>query len=106
MPIHEHLQVLSEPLRTRILRVLEEDEVGITVGELARVLSAPQSTVSRHLKVLDQAGWLTRNAAGPSKFLRLGRTALREPLQELWAVVRAEADDLFAADLRRLNAVL
>jgi DNA-binding IclR family transcriptional regulator len=40
--------------------VLEEDEVGISVGELARVLSAPQSTVSRHLKVFDQAGWLTR----------------------------------------------
>ncbi len=106
MAIHEHLQVLSEPLRTRILRVLEEDEVGISVGELARVLSAPQSTVSRHLKVLDQAGWLTRNAAGPSSLLRLDRAALAEPLDELWNVVRAESGDLFVADLRRLEAIL
>jgi SAM-dependent methyltransferase len=108
MAIHEHLQVLSEPLRTRILRVLEEDEVGISVGELARVLSSPQSTVSRHLKVLDQAGWLTRNASGPSSLLRLDRGALPEALASLWAVVRAEAeaDDLFAADLRRLEAIL
>jgi SAM-dependent methyltransferase len=106
MPIHEHLQVLSEPLRTRILRVLEEDEVGISVGELARVLSAPQSTVSRHLKVLDQAGWLTRNALGPSSLLRLDRAGLAEPLQELWNVVRAESDELSAADLRRLEAIL
>ena len=104
MAIHEHLQVLAEPLRTRILRVLEEDEVGITVGELARVLSAPQSTVSRHLKVLDQAGWLTRNAAGPSSLLRLDRTGLPEPLQALWSVVREEAD--VASDLRRLQAIL
>ena len=106
MSIHEHLQVLSEPLRTRILRVLEEDEVGITVGELARVLSAPQSTVSRHLKVLDQAGWLTRNAAGPSSLLRLDRSGLPEPLQTLWSVVREEADDAFVSDLRRLHAIL
>lgn len=106
MPIHEHLQVLAEPLRTRILRVLEEDEVGITVGELARVLSAPQSTVSRHLKVLDQAGWLTRNAAGPSSLLRLDRTGLPETLQSLWSVVREEPDDAFESDLRRLHAIL
>jgi SAM-dependent methyltransferase len=106
MPIHEHLQVLSEPLRTRILRVLEEDEVGITVGELARVLSAPQSTVSRHLKVLDQAGWLTRNAAGPSSLLRLDRTGLPEPLGALWSVVREEPDDAYESDLRRLHAIL
>ena len=104
MPIHDHLQVLSEPLRTRILRVLEEDEVGISVGELARVLSAPQSTVSRHLKVLDQAGWLTRNASGPSSLLRLDRAGLPEPLQALWSVVREEAAD--ESDLRRLRAIL
>src|SRR6185436_536959 len=106
MPIHEHLQVLSEPLRTRILRVLEEDEVGISVGELARVLSAPQSTVSRHLKVLDQAGWLTRTASGPSSLLRLDRAGLPEPLGALWSVVREEADDAFESDLRRLHAIL
>jgi SAM-dependent methyltransferase len=108
MAIHDHLQVLSEPLRTRILRVLEEDEVGISVGELARVLVSPQSTVSRHLKVLDQAGWLTRNAAGPSSLLRLDRAGLPEPLQALWTVVRAEAegDGLFEGDLERLEAIL
>ncbi len=44
------MQSLSDPTRSRILRILERSEV--SVAELCNVLQLPQSTVSRHLKVL------------------------------------------------------
>ena len=50
--IFDRLPVLSEPTRARLLRVLAQEELG--VGELARVVQLPQSTVSRHLKVLQE----------------------------------------------------
>lgn len=46
---------LAEPTRSRLLAALERQE--LTVGELAAALQLPQSTVSRHLKILtDQGG--------------------------------------------------
>ncbi len=49
-PMIDRLAILGEPLRLRALCVLEQAE--LSVGELARVLASPQSTVSRHLKLL------------------------------------------------------
>ncbi|MBM4191446.1 MAG: winged helix-turn-helix transcriptional regulator, partial [Gemmatimonadetes bacterium] len=48
--LHDRLSALADPIRTRILLVLERHE--LTVSELRTVLQLPQSTVSRHLKVL------------------------------------------------------
>src|SRR6185369_9231049 len=47
---------LSDPTRLRLLRLLERHELG--VAELCAVLQMPQSTVSRHLKVLVDEGWI------------------------------------------------
>ncbi|HEX6202865.1 MAG TPA: ArsR family transcriptional regulator, partial [Thermoanaerobaculia bacterium] len=49
-PLFDRLAVLADPLRGRVLLAVEEQE--LSVGELAAVLQQPQSTVSRHLKVL------------------------------------------------------
>ena len=46
---------LADPTRLRLLRLLERHELG--VGELCEVLQIPQSTVSRHLKVLTDQEW-------------------------------------------------
>ena len=48
------LSALSDRSRVRIMRVLEQEELG--VGELSNVLGMPQSTVSRHLKPLHDLG--------------------------------------------------
>ncbi len=100
-PIYDHLSTLSEPLRVRLLRVLEAEELG--VGELARIVQAPQSTVSRHLKVLHERGWLARRSAGTASLFSV---AERGPSEALWAVVRDQVNGEYAEDLRRLRAVL
>ncbi|TNF26938.1 MAG: methyltransferase domain-containing protein [Deltaproteobacteria bacterium] len=104
--IFAHLTVLSEPLRARILRVLEREELG--VGELSRVLQLPQSTVSRHLKVLLVHGWIHRRTEGPSARVSLATDTLGAEAASLWPLVRDEPGSALtaAADLARLESVL
>lgn len=102
-PIYDHLTTLSEPLRVRLLRVLEQEELG--VGELARIVQAPQSTVSRHLKVLHDRGWLDRRSAGTANLFVLAQTR-PDAGDALWAVVRDQLKGAYTEDLRRLRAVL
>ena len=52
--VFDRLAALSDATRARLLACLERHE--LTVGELQDVLQLPQSTVSRHLKVLADAG--------------------------------------------------
>ncbi len=56
----------SDPLRCRMLLVLERHE--LTVSELCAVLQLPQSTVSRHLKTLADAGWVVSRRDGTSRY--------------------------------------
>ena len=53
---------LAEPTRSRTLLLLDGHE--LTVSELCGVLQLPQSTVSRHLKALADAGWVAARAEG------------------------------------------
>ena len=65
----EHLAALAEPTRLRVLRILDGHE--LSVGELAQVVQLPQSTVSRHLKVLTDSGWLVRRSEGTATLYRV-----------------------------------
>lgn len=80
------LGVLSEPVRIRLLALLEGDELG--VGELCRVVQLPQSTVSRHLKVLQVAGWIRRRSEGTSGLFRVAPESVEPDGWRLWSVVR------------------
>ena len=104
--VFAHLAVLSEPIRARILRVLEREELG--VGELSRVLQLPQSTVSRHLKVLLVHGWLHRRTEGPAARVSLAADSLDADAARLWALVRDDPGSSLAAseDLARLDSIL
>ena len=64
-PILDHLSALADATRNRLLLLLEAHE--LTVTELCGVLQLPQSTVSRHLKALADAGWITSRAEGTSR---------------------------------------
>ncbi len=57
---------LGEPMRLKILRLLERSE--LSVGELVRQLQSSQANVSKHLKVLVSAGVLCRRVQGTSAF--------------------------------------
>jgi len=104
-PILDALGALSDPTRCRMLLVLERRE--LTVGELADVLQLPQSTVSRHLKMLSDTGWGVSRRDGTSRFY----TAHLPPgsdLETVWALARDQVAGRpgAAQDQRRLKSVL
>lgn len=69
--------ILAEPTRRAILGLLLEDER--SVGDLERRLRLPQPTVSKHLRVLREAGFVEATVAAQRRIYRLKP----EPLQEL-----------------------
>jgi ArsR family transcriptional regulator len=100
------MAVLGDPMRGRLLLVLERNE--LTVGELCSVVQAPQSTVSRHLKELLGAGWVTSRAEGTNRRYAMPGARLDAPARALWLLVRKEIAGSLAAlqDERRLGPVL
>jgi ubiquinone/menaquinone biosynthesis C-methylase UbiE/DNA-binding transcriptional ArsR family regulator len=106
LAILDHLSALADVTRDRLLLLLESHE--LTVGELCAVLQLPQSTVSRHLKALSDAGWVTSRAEGTSRLYSMPREAREGAARRLWAVVREQVGSIKAAaqDHHRLQAVL
>ncbi|MBI2569719.1 MAG: metalloregulator ArsR/SmtB family transcription factor [Candidatus Schekmanbacteria bacterium] len=104
--VYSHLSALAEPLRVRLLCLLEIEE--LSVGELGRIVQAPQSTISRHLKILEADGWLRRRTDGPSSLVRLAADQLPPDSHELWNIVRRDAQRYpqYAEDRLRLQGVL
>jgi len=70
------LKAAGEPTRLRILVTLDRSE--LTVSELCRILGQSQPRVSRHLKLLCEAGLLVRQAEGANAYYRRARTPLAE----------------------------
>ncbi|MGH7445828.1 MAG: ArsR/SmtB family transcription factor [Longimicrobiales bacterium] len=105
MSIFTSLSAVADPTRSRLLLLLDRHE--LTVGELCAATRLPQSTVSRHLKVLMDEGWLSVRADGASRFYRLVKR-LDEPARELWDAVRAQvaAEVESGADEARAREVL
>jgi SAM-dependent methyltransferase len=87
LDIHGRLGSLADGTRTRLLLLLDRCE--LSVGELCAAVQLPQSTVSRHLKVLGDEGWLATRSEGPSRYYRLS-ARLDDGAQRLWEVVRGE----------------
>src|SRR5262245_21260234 len=95
---------LNEPLRARLLGLVEQQE--LSVGELSSVLQLPQSTTSRHLKVLSDEAWLSSRRDGTSRLYRLRREQLSPQQAQLWELVKAGIAAHSARDSRRLQRVL
>ena len=68
-PLLAALKAAAEPTRLRLLSILARGE--LTVSELTRVLHQSQPRVSRHLKLLCDAGLLERLPEGAWVFYRL-----------------------------------
>jgi len=102
----DRLSALADLTRSRLLLVLERD--ALTVNELCRVLRLPQSTVSRHLKLLADEGWVTARAEGTSNRYRAALRELDAAARQLWQLVRTEVAQSAAArqDATRLQGVL
>ncbi len=97
------LRAAGEATRLRLLALLAEGEH--SVKDLTEILGQSQPRVSRHLKLLADAGLVTRNAEGAWAYYRL---ADNEDAAELgrWLVQRLDGDDSDRSrDRLRLEAV-
>jgi ArsR family transcriptional regulator len=103
-PLADRFQALADPTRLRIVALLRLME--LSVGELAQVLGQSQPRVSRHLKILADAGVLERRKEGSWVFLTL---ADPERVGPMFALVDAWADPatrvLFASDAARTETI-
>lgn len=95
-------RALADSTRLRILALLRSME--LSVGELAQVLGQSQPRVSRHVKILCDAGLAERRKEGSWVFVALGADAKVQPILaalDSWD----EADHWTVADEARLAAV-
>jgi DNA-binding transcriptional ArsR family regulator len=69
--------IIVEPNRRAILSLLVSSQQ--SVGEIARQLDMPQTTVSKHLRVLREAGFVEATVDAQHRLYRLKP----EPLQEV-----------------------
>jgi DNA-binding transcriptional ArsR family regulator len=106
LAIFDDLTVLADETRSRMLFVLERHE--LTVSELCSVLQLPQSTVSRHLKTLSDANWVTSRRDGTSRYYTLAIDEREAPSRRLWSLLRDQVATTSRADQdgRRLKGVL
>jgi len=104
--IFDDLAALADPTRGRLLYALETRE--LTVSELGAALQLPQSTVSRHLKVLGDGGWVAARAEGTSRLYRMDGEELAPTARKLWEAVRESVGQQPIArhDATRLRAVM
>ena len=100
----ELFQTLADPTRLRILGELRGGER--SVGELVQRVDIQQSGVSRHLRILHEAGLVQVRADGQRRLYSLRE----EPFRELDAWISGYRQvwearlDRFAADLDRQQA--
>jgi len=89
---------LADPTRRAILARLTDGEA--TVAELAAPFSMSQPAISKHLKVLEQAGLISRNRRATARLSRLEAEPLREVTawlaryQRFWDESHERLDDL------------
>jgi DNA-binding transcriptional ArsR family regulator len=92
---------LADPTRRAILARLAEGEA--TVAELAAPFAMSQPAISKHLKVLEQAGLISRNRRATARLSRLEAEPLREVTtwlaryQRFWDESHERLDVLLAA---------
>lgn len=88
--VPDQLVDLGERVRLRLLRILELEE--LSVGEAASVVQLPQSTVSRHLKVLADGGWIVKRAEGTATLYKLIVGELSTGMGVLWETIRGQLE--------------
>lgn len=97
------LKAAGEPTRLRILALVARGE--LSAGELSVVLGQSQPRVSRHLKLLHEAGLLERRPEGAWVFFRLMADGVAARLAAAILSETPPDDPLFARDLDRLSRV-
>ena len=98
-PLNAAFLALSDPTRRAILARLSQGEA--TVMQLAAPFEMTQPAISRHLKVLEGAGLITRRAEGTKRPCRLSKAGL-ETVDQWLAMLR----DALSNNYDRLDQLL
>ncbi len=89
-PAHDPLDALGDPQRREILRLLGRQD--LAVGEIAAELPISRPAVSRHLRLLKQAGLVEEEPRGTRRIYRLreeGVHAVQAYLEQVWGEAAA-----------------
>jgi len=104
LPTVAALRAAAEPTRLRLLALLAHGE--LTVGEICGIVGQSQPRISRHLKVLSEAGLLDRFREQHWVYYRAPATGGgREAVDSLLALVDP-GDEVLRRDRRKLEAVV
>lgn len=101
--IVECLKSTAEPSRLRILRLLESND--LTVSDLTAILGQSQPRVSRHLKLLLEAGLIRRWQEGSWALFRLNTQRMAGSIVRDILAHADSDDEMLARDFERLAAV-
>ncbi len=97
------LRAVGEETRLRIVAVLRRGE--LTVTDLTEILGQSQPRVSRHLKLLADAGLVVKHREGTWAFFRLSESPAHRALTAAALASIDPADPMLAADQQRLDVV-
>tara|TARA_R110002167_G_scaffold35239_2_gene112586 strand:- start:240 stop:1232 length:993 start_codon:yes stop_codon:yes gene_type:complete len=97
------LKAAAEPTRLRLLALCAHAE--LTVTELTQILSQSQPRVSRHLKLLCDAGLLERHREGTWAYYRLANASAGGDLAKSLVDLVSGDDELLSRDLERLETI-
>src|SRR6266478_8632045 len=97
------LRAVAEPTRLRLVVLCARGE--LTVSELTQILGQSQPRVSRHLKLLCEAGLLDRFREGSWVFYRLSQSGPASALARQLVAACDDSDPTIALDLQRLSAI-
>jgi ArsR family transcriptional regulator len=103
--LQKTFKTLADPTRMRLLALLQREE--LAVGELMTILSMAQSTVSRHLGILREAGLVQHRREGTFVYYRFTKPD-QEDWRELWGMIgeSLDQDSRAAADRSALESIL
>ena len=82
------MESLADETRLRLLHLLERHELGVV--DLCDILQLPQSTVSRHLRVLSDEGWVHSRSQGATHRYRMILDEVDPPARKLWLLAREQ----------------
>ena len=97
------LRAAAEPTRLRLLFLCAHGE--LSVGELTQILGQSQPRVSRHLKLLSEAGLVDRFREGTHAFFRLAETGPMSEFARVLVDSVLEDEGVLGLDLERLDAI-
>jgi SAM-dependent methyltransferase len=97
------LRAVAEPTRLRLVVLCARGE--LTVSELTQILGQSQPRVSRHLKLLCDAGLLDRFREGSWVFYRLSQSNPASALARQLVAACGASDPTIVLDLQRLSAI-